>query len=95
MDTANDKIANKELRKEKRERLLDIIEKRKDERRRNAAKDREKQILRKVKNKIQTNRRIHTRKLVIDSTKCVEIEKQANIGKAAKITLNPIFKSFP
>ena len=81
---SNDETANEELRKEKRENLLSIIEKRKEERKRKAAKDREKQLLRKVKNKIQTNRRSHTRKLVEDSTKRVEIEKQANIEKAEK-----------
>ncbi len=83
-DKSNDEKANEELRKEKREKLLTIIEKRREERKRKATKDREKQLLRKVKNKIQTNRRSHTRKLVEDSTKRVEIEKQANIEKAEK-----------
>ena len=81
---SNDETANEELRKEKREKLLAIIEKRKEERKRKAAKDRKKQLLRKVKNKIQPNRRSHTRKLVEDSTKRVEIEKQANIEKVEK-----------
>ena len=83
-DKSNDETANEELRKEKREKLLAIIEERKEERKRKAAKDREKQLLRKVKNKIQTNRRSHTRKLVEDATKRVEIEKQANIEKVEK-----------
>ena len=70
-DKSNDETANEELRKEKRENLLSIIEKRKEERKRKAAKDREKQLLRKVK-------------LVEDSTKRVEIEKQVNIEKVEK-----------
>lgn len=81
-DKNNDEESNKELRKEKRKRLLAIIKKRKEERKRKAAKEKEKQILRKVKNKIPHNRRGHTRKLVEDSTKRVEIEKQTNMEKA-------------
>ena len=75
----NDDKANEELRKEKRERLLDIIKKRNEERRRIAAKNKQKQRLRKVKNKIHENRRRHRKELIEDSTKRVEIEKHDNI----------------
>ena len=44
-----------------------------------AAKNKQKQRLRKVKNKIHENRRRHRKELIEDSTKRVEIEKHDNI----------------
>lgn len=53
-----DEISNAELRKEKREKLLAIIEKRKEERKKTSPERiKEKQILRIVKNKISKNRK--------------------------------------
>lgn len=52
-DKSDDKIANEKLRKEKREKLLAIIEKRNAERKKTTTeKVKEKQILKRVKNKI-------------------------------------------
>lgn len=86
LDKTNDKQANEELRKEKRKKLLAIIEKRNEERKKsiNNKNNKEKQIFRKVKNKIQNNRRSYSIRLMADSTKRVEVEKQANIEKVEK-----------
>ena len=81
-----DEITNAELRKEKREKLLDIINKRTEERKRIAAKNKQKQRIRKVKNKINANRRIHKKESIEDSTKRVEIEKHDNIENVETIT---------
>ena len=77
----NDERASAKLRKEKRKKLLKIIKRRKEERRRMSAKNKEKEILRKVKNKINANIKGNRRKLAEDSSKRVEIEKQSNIEK--------------
>ena len=83
-DKTNDATANAELRKEKRERLLNIINEREEERKRIAAKNKQKQILRKVKNKIKNNAMIYKKELIEDSTKRVEIERHDNVDKIEK-----------
>ena len=63
---------------------MNIINEREEERKRIAAKNKQKQILRKVKNKIKNNAMIYKKELIEDSTKRVEIERHDNVDKIEK-----------